>query len=86
MRVLDLSRVLAGPYCTMVLADLGADVVKVERPEGGDETRSWGPPFAGGEAAYFLSVNRGKRSVRDRPVASRRGASSRSSCARARTS
>lgn len=62
MRVVDLSRVLAGPYCTMVLADLGADVVKVERPQGGDETRSWGPPFAGGEAAYYLSVNRGKRS------------------------
>jgi len=60
--VVDLSRVLAGPYCTMVLADLGADVVKVERPEGGDETRSWGPPFAGGEAAYYLSVNRNKRS------------------------
>jgi crotonobetainyl-CoA:carnitine CoA-transferase CaiB-like acyl-CoA transferase len=62
VRVADLSRVLAGPYCTMVLADLGADVVKVERPEGGDETRGWGPPFAAGEAAYFLSVNRGKRS------------------------
>jgi crotonobetainyl-CoA:carnitine CoA-transferase CaiB-like acyl-CoA transferase len=62
VRVADLSRVLAGPYCTMVLADLGADVVKVERPEGGDETRTWGPPFAGGEAAYYLSVNRGKRS------------------------
>ena len=46
----------------MLLADLGADVVKVERPRGGDETRSWGPPFAGGEAAYYLSVNRGKRS------------------------
>jgi len=60
--VADLSRVLAGPYCTMVLADLGADVVKVERPGDGDETRSWGPPFAGGEAAYYLSVNRGKRS------------------------
>jgi crotonobetainyl-CoA:carnitine CoA-transferase CaiB-like acyl-CoA transferase len=60
--VVDLSRVLAGPYCTMVLADLGADVVKVERPRGGDETRTWGPPFAGGEAAYYLSVNRGKRS------------------------
>jgi crotonobetainyl-CoA:carnitine CoA-transferase CaiB-like acyl-CoA transferase len=60
--VVDLSRVLAGPYCTMVLADLGADVVKVERPDGGDETRTWGPPFAGGEAAYYLSVNRGKRS------------------------
>jgi crotonobetainyl-CoA:carnitine CoA-transferase CaiB-like acyl-CoA transferase len=62
VRVADLSRVLAGPYCTMVLADLGADVIKVERPQGGDETRSWGPPFAAGEAAYFLSVNRGKRS------------------------
>jgi crotonobetainyl-CoA:carnitine CoA-transferase CaiB-like acyl-CoA transferase len=62
VRVADLSRVLAGPYCTMVLADLGADVVKVERPQGGDETRTWGPPFAGGEAAYYLSVNRGKRS------------------------
>ncbi len=53
---------LAGPYCTMVLADLGADVVKLERPQGGDETRGWGPPFAAGEAAYYLSVNRGKRS------------------------
>jgi crotonobetainyl-CoA:carnitine CoA-transferase CaiB-like acyl-CoA transferase len=62
VRVLDLSRVLAGPYCTMVLADLGADVVKVERPGVGDETRTWGPPFVGGEAAYYLSVNRGKRS------------------------
>src|SRR5512133_1430215 len=61
IRVLDLSRVLAGPYCTMVLADLGADVVKVERPGEGDETRGWGPPFAGGEAAYYLSVNRSKR-------------------------
>ena len=63
LRVLDLSRVLAGPYCTMLLADLGADVVKVERPGSGDDTRAWGPPYAGGEAAYFLSVNRGKRSV-----------------------
>ena len=60
--MIDLSRVLDRPYCTMVLADLGADVIKVERPQGGDETRSWGPPFAGGEAAYYLSVNRGKRS------------------------
>lgn len=63
VRVADLSRVLAGRLCTMVLADLGADVVKVERPGGGDETRSWGPPFVGEDAAYFLSVNRGKRSV-----------------------
>ena len=62
VRVADLSRVLAGPYCTMVLADLGADVIKVERPGSGDETRTWGPPFAGGEAAYYLSLNRGKRS------------------------
>ncbi len=63
VRVLDLSRVLAGPYATMVLGDLGADVIKVERPETGDDTRHWGPPFAGGEAAYFLSVNRNKRSI-----------------------
>jgi crotonobetainyl-CoA:carnitine CoA-transferase CaiB-like acyl-CoA transferase len=63
IRVADLSRVLAGPYCTMMLADLGADVVKVERPGDGDETRSWGPPYAGGEAAYFLAVNRTKRSI-----------------------
>src|SRR5579859_1526079 len=63
VRVLDFSRVLAGPYCTMVLADLGAEVIKVERPGGGDETRGWGPPFVGGEAGYFLAVNRGKRSL-----------------------
>jgi crotonobetainyl-CoA:carnitine CoA-transferase CaiB-like acyl-CoA transferase len=63
LRVLDLSRVLAGPYCTMMLADLGADVVKVERPGVGDETRGWGPPYTGGESAYYLSANRGKRSV-----------------------
>src|SRR3954471_22877095 len=63
VRVADFSRVLAGPYCTMLLADLGAEVVKVEKPGEGDETRSWGPPFTGGESAYFLSVNRGKRSV-----------------------
>jgi formyl-CoA transferase len=60
--VLDLSRVLAGPYCTMVLGDLGADVIKVESPEG-DETRHWGPPFAAGESAYYLCVNRNKRSI-----------------------
>jgi crotonobetainyl-CoA:carnitine CoA-transferase CaiB-like acyl-CoA transferase len=62
IRVLDLSRVLAGPYCTMVLGDLGADVIKVESPEG-DETRAWGPPFAEGESAYYLCVNRNKRSI-----------------------
>ncbi len=63
LRVLDLSRVLAGPLSTMVLADLGADVLKVEAPGGGDETRSWGPPFVGGESTYFLAINRGKRDV-----------------------
>ncbi|HAX25621.1 MAG TPA: formyl-CoA transferase [Chloroflexi bacterium] len=63
IRVLDLSRVLAGPYCTMVLGDLGADVIKVEQPGKGDDTRAWGPPWAGGEAAYYLSVNRNKRSI-----------------------
>ena len=62
IRVLDLSRVLAGPYCTMVLGDLGAEVIKVEPPEG-DETRGWGPPFAGGESAYYLCVNRNKRDI-----------------------
>ncbi len=62
IRVLDLSRVLAGPYCTMVLGDLGADVIKVEPPEG-DETRGWGPPFAEGESAYYLCVNRNKRDI-----------------------
>jgi len=63
VRVLDLSRVLAGPFCTMILGDLGAEVIKIERPEGGDDTREWGPPFAAGESAYYLSVNRNKKSV-----------------------
>lgn len=63
IRVLDLSRVLAGPYCTMVLGDLGADVIKVEHPAGGDDTRAWGPPWAGSESAYYLSTNRNKRSL-----------------------
>lgn len=62
-RVLDLSRVLAGPWCTMVLADLGAEVTKVEHPRGGDDTRHWGPPYAGGESAYYLCANRNKRSI-----------------------
>src|SRR5436190_17413099 len=61
--VLDFSRVLAGPYCTMQLADLGARVVKIEQPGRGDDTRAWGPPFVGGESAYFLSVNRNKESL-----------------------
>lgn len=61
--VVDLSRVLAGPYCTMLLADYGARVVKVERPGAGDDSRGFGPPFVGGEAAYFLALNRNKESI-----------------------
>ena len=61
--VVDLTRVLSGPYCTMVLADLGARVIKVEHPGKGDDTRHWGPPFLGKESAYFLSINRNKESV-----------------------
>jgi formyl-CoA transferase len=63
IRVLDLSRVLAGPYCTMMLGDLGAEVIKVELPGTGDDTRAWGPPFAGGESAYFMAVNRNKKGI-----------------------
>ena len=70
IRVLDLSRIMAAPWATQILADLGADVIKVERPGAGDDTRSWGPPFLADrdgkptrDAGYFLSVNRGKRSV-----------------------
>jgi len=63
VHVLDLARVLAGPYAAMVLGDLGAEVIKVERPGTGDDTRRWGPPFVQAESTYFLSVNRGKRSV-----------------------
>ena len=69
VKVLDLSRVLAGPWATQLLADLGAEVVKVERPGAGDDTRQWGPPFttksdgSPGDAAYFLCANRGKMSV-----------------------
>src|SRR5919197_1956929 len=61
--VLDLTRVLSGPYCTMLLADMGARVIKVEQPAKGDDTRAWGPPFLAGESAYFLSVNRNKESL-----------------------
>src|SRR6185312_3716847 len=64
LRILDFSRVLAGPLATMVLADLGAEVTKVERPGGGDETRAWGPPYdEAGDATYFQSVNRNKDSL-----------------------
>lgn len=70
IRILDITRALAGPYCTMMLGDLGADVIKVERPVSGDESRGWGPPFVGepygpypGESAYFLAANRNKRSI-----------------------
>ena len=61
--VIDFTRVLSGPYCTMVLADLGARVIKIEHPVRGDDTRHWGPPFVGSESAYFLSINRNKESV-----------------------
>ena len=67
VKVLDMTRVLAGPFATMILSDLGAEVIKVERPGGGDDTRAWGPPFLEGkegrESAYFLSVNRNKQSI-----------------------
>jgi succinate---hydroxymethylglutarate CoA-transferase len=62
-RVLDLTRVLAGPTCAMMLGDMGAEVIKVEPPSGGDDTRGWGPPFVEGESAYFLAANRNKRSM-----------------------
>lgn len=63
VKILDLSRVLAGPFCTMILGDLGADVIKVERPDEGDDTRKWGPPFKEGVSAYYLCANRNKRSM-----------------------
>ena len=62
-RVVDLTRILAGPLCTMLLGDMGAEVIKIEPPDKGDDTRGWGPPFVAGEAAYFLGVNRNKRSL-----------------------
>lgn len=63
LRVLDLSRALAGPFCTQMLGDLGADVLKVEQPGAGDNSRAWGPPYEGGESSYYLSINRNKRSL-----------------------
>jgi len=63
VKVVDLTRVMTGPYCTMMLGDLGADVIKIEQPGKGDDTRQWGPPFVEGEASYFLTVNRNKRSI-----------------------
>ena len=63
VKVLDLTQIMAGPYCTMMLADMGADVVKVEKPNGGDDTRRMGPPFIEGESAAFLGINRNKRSI-----------------------
>src|SRR5215469_9187735 len=63
IRIVDLTRILAGPLCAMMLGDMGADIVKVEPPGAGDDTRTWGPPFAAGEAAYFLGINRNKRSL-----------------------
>ncbi len=63
IKVLDLSRALAGPYCTMMLADMGAEVIKVEMPGTGDDSRAWGPPFVEGESAYFMSINRNKKSI-----------------------
>ena len=63
VRVLDLTRALAGPFCTLMLGDYGADVIKIELPGSGDDTRAWGPPFIGAESAYFLSINRNKRSL-----------------------
>jgi formyl-CoA transferase len=63
LRVLDLTRALAGPFCSMMLGDMGADIIKIEQPGIGDNSRAWGPPFQAGESSYFLSVNRNKRSV-----------------------
>src|SRR3954469_24108349 len=63
IRVIDFTQALSGPYCTLMLADLGADVIKVESPSRGDDSRHWGPPFLGEDSSYFLSVNRNKRSA-----------------------
>jgi len=63
IKVIEMTEALAGPYSSMLLGDLGADVIKIERPEIGDQSRGWGPPFLQGESAYFLSTNRNKRSL-----------------------
>ena len=63
VRVVEMTEALAGPYCAMLLGDLGADVIKVERPGIGDQSRGWGPPFVGDVSAYFLAANRNKRSI-----------------------
>ena len=63
IKVVDMTEALAGPYCGMLLGDLGADVIKIERPGDGDQARGWGPPFLEGESAYFLAINRNKRSI-----------------------
>jgi len=63
IRVIDMTRILAGPFCTMNLGDMGAEIIKIEQPGKGDDTRAWGPPFAGSEAAYFLGINRNKKSI-----------------------
>jgi crotonobetainyl-CoA:carnitine CoA-transferase CaiB-like acyl-CoA transferase len=63
LRVLDMTRALTGPYCTQMLGDMGADIIKVEQPKVGDNSRAWGPPFVGGESTYYLSINRNKRSM-----------------------
>src|SRR6187397_3310800 len=63
LTVVDLTRVLSGPYCTMMLGDMGARIIKIEQPGRGDDTRGWGPPFQGAESAYFLSINRNKESL-----------------------
>ena len=76
LRVIDLTRVLAGPLCTMLLGDMGAEIIKIEDPADGDETRHWAP-FVGGWSTYFLSVNRNKKERRDRFEVGRRQTSSR---------
>src|SRR5574338_495430 len=63
LTVVDLTRVLSGPYCTMLLADMGADVIKIEQPGKGDDTRAWGPPYLGDQSGYYLAVNRNKRGI-----------------------